>query len=377
VSWEAINLAASEFSKPSEPPSLCGLVYAGKRHIVSGPPEAAKTLCTLILALEHMRAGGVVAFVDFESGPGETRRLLEDLGATLGEVGDVFYFEPDGPPERNDIEMIAREKITLVIVDAAAGAYGVSGLDDNKRQDAEAFAATWIRGLWQQGIATIVVDHVVKSSELRGKFSIGSERKLGQADVHLGLEAVKQLHRGATGLVKVATHKDRGGHLSRPYAAEIELVSDAETHRISWQIRKPAATTQNENGWRPTFLMQKTSELLARSPEGLSRNAIQTSVYGKSNQHKRQAIDELIAGGYATEEPGPRGARLVKHALPFTSPTSPDLAATSPGELLNDLAHLAYPLQGGEVRGEVADEDEADELLRRHPDIAEGTGTAQ
>ena len=136
MNWEPINLTASEFDKPSLPPSLCGLVYAGKRHVLSGPPEAAKTVISLIVALEHMRAGGTVAFIDFESGPAETRRLLEDLGATKDEVGSVYYFEPSGPPAPDDIDRIVAYGITLVIIDAAAGAYGVSGLDDNKRQDA-------------------------------------------------------------------------------------------------------------------------------------------------------------------------------------------------------------------------------------------------
>ena len=137
--------------------------------------------------------------------------------------------------------------------------------------------------------------------------------------------------------------------------------------------------------------MQRVSEYLAAHSEGASRNEIEKNVKGKSNELKRQAIDELVALGHATEEHGARGARIVKHLSSFTSP---DLAPTSPGEVPHDLAHLAYPLQGGEVAGEVDSEhgqhdlagangsepadveeidwDELDRLRRDHADIAEG-----
>ena len=100
MTWQALDLAADIYSKPSEPPIRCGLIYAGKRHLISGPPEAAKTLLALIFAIEEIRAGGTVAIIDFESGPAETRRLLEDLGATLEEIGAIHYFEPDAATDR-------------------------------------------------------------------------------------------------------------------------------------------------------------------------------------------------------------------------------------------------------------------------------------
>ena len=99
MNWQALNLASPVYAQPSEPPTTCGLIYRGKRHLISGAPETAKTLIALIAALEEQRAGGGVAYIDFESGPLETRRLLEDLGATEAEIGALLYFEPDGPPD--------------------------------------------------------------------------------------------------------------------------------------------------------------------------------------------------------------------------------------------------------------------------------------
>ena len=54
MSWDAINLA-NIGERPPLTPSLggVGLVYPGKRHVFSGPPESAKTLAAYVIDKEH------------------------------------------------------------------------------------------------------------------------------------------------------------------------------------------------------------------------------------------------------------------------------------------------------------------------------------
>jgi AAA domain len=242
MKWQPLNLTADEYAKPTEPPVILGLIYRGKRHALSGPPESAKTLLALAIGLEWYRAGlGRFALIDFEQGPPATRLLLEELGATEAELADVYYVEADAPPTSADINVMLPAGVTLTIVDAAAGVYDASGLDDNKRADVERFARTWIVPLWQAGCTTILLDHVVKNSETRGRYAIGSERKLGQVDVHLGLEAVTHISRGGHGLIRVTVHKDRPAHLQRPHPCELHLTSDPDTHRLTWETRPPTS----------------------------------------------------------------------------------------------------------------------------------------
>jgi hypothetical protein len=210
VNWQPLDIGSQAYNVLPEPPELAGLIYAGKRHVVSGAPESLKTTLCYILALEHIRSGGVAGLVDLEMGPVAARRLLEELGAT-DELASIYYVEPEAPPTAGDLEAMLAASVTLAIVDAAAGAYSLSGLDDNKRQDAERFTRTWLEPLWKRGVATVTVDHVTKDREARGRWAIGSERKVGGADVHLGLHVVRQLSRGGSGLVRVDTHKDRRG----------------------------------------------------------------------------------------------------------------------------------------------------------------------
>jgi hypothetical protein len=344
MNWQALNLAAAEYEGKSEPPTVCGLIYKGRRHLVSGVPEAAKTLFSLIAGLEHMRAGlGRFALVDFESGPHAARLMLADLGAKPDELAAVWYIEADSPPDEEDFKALVDAGVTLAAIDAAAGAYGVSELDDNARKDAEAFGRAWTDPLWQAGIGTLVIDHVTKNAESRGRFAIGSERKAGRVDVHLGLEVAKPLTRGGSGAFRVRTHKDRPGWLRRPYATELEIASDPETHRLTWAFRDVSETV---DGWKPTQLMLKASRFLERQSGPVSQNAVEQHVGGKRD-YLRQAIDELVAGGFAIETSGPRRARLLTSVRQFDdfAPTADHFAPSGPP----DDCGLRPPSIGGEV----------------------------
>jgi hypothetical protein len=322
MTWQRINLGAPEFERPTEPPQTCGILYGqGKRHAFSGPPESLKTVVAHICGLEHTRAGhGGYAVIDLEMGEHATRLLLDELGYTLEEIAAVYYVAAEGPPDDADIQAIKDAGVTLVTVDAAAGAYDVSGLDDNKRSDAEMFARAWVKPLWNLGIATVLLDHVVKNSDSRGRYAIGSERKLGGVDVHLGLEAVKALHRGAEGIVKITTHKDRPGHLERPHPAELHLSSDPDTHHITWVFAEPSARQTASDEWKPTWYMEQVSRVLEKAlPETMNRGDVVTAI-GRNRKFVLDAINALIAEHHVAEKKGAHGAKLLTSLQPFRVP---------------------------------------------------------
>jgi AAA domain len=317
VSWNPVDLAKLPERAPVTP-TIGGLVYPGRRHVFSGPPESAKTWAAFCIALEHIRAGGVVLHIDFEMFEYETRDRLRQMGATDDELARFLHVEPESEATEYVIgELMKHRSPTLAIIDAAAGAYGLQGLDDNSRRDAEIFAQTVIEPFRVRDVATVALDHVVKKTDNRKGFAIGSERKVGGADVHLGFDAVVPFGRGRTGLIRITTHKDRFGYLPRPRAAELELHSDPDTFAVSWQF-KPA--DQSEDGFRPTVLMERVSKFLESRTDPASRNEIVTSpsVNGRA-QYVRTAIDALLIDGFAAEVPGPRGAKLVSLLQPFTS----------------------------------------------------------
>ena len=327
--WEPRSLAALE-ERPRSAPDLgrLGLVYPGKRHVFSGPPESAKTIAAYIVALEVMRLGGTVLLIDFEMGPWDARDRLRELGASDEELERLLYVEPEEPAtEEVVVELVERHQPALVVIDAAAGAFDLQGLDDNKRADVERFAGIYVRAFFVRGVATIVLDHVVKDSRSRGAFVIGSERKVGGADVHLGFEAIKPLHRGGRGLYRITTHKDRLGHIRRPTAAKLELVSDPDTHALSWALHEPDAG--DGETFRPTLLMERVSRFLETQAEAVSVNTIVREVRGK-REWVLAAVERLIEEGYAKSSDGPRGSRLIESLLPYRQDVEPLVPTGSP-----------------------------------------------
>jgi hypothetical protein len=67
-SWVPVDLATVD-ADPPEPPTIGGLVYPGRRHVISGEPEALKTWLLLILAVGEIRKGRAVLWIDLEMGP--------------------------------------------------------------------------------------------------------------------------------------------------------------------------------------------------------------------------------------------------------------------------------------------------------------------
>ena len=347
-----INLNSPEYATPPSPPSIKGILYAGRRHVISGPPESLKTLIAYMLLLEALRQGEGVCILDFEMGPHAAATLLRELGANPDELAAIHYTEPGGPPTAADIARIVGLGVGYVLVDAAAGAYDATGLDDNKRQDAEKFASQWIRPLWQQGIATTVIDHVTKNIDTRGKYAIGSERKTGQADVHLSLDALKPLHRGGSGLVKINVHKDRPGHLPRPTVYVVELTSD-EQHQISWELRAPLATETSEGDFRHTIYMERISRHMQLQPDHLySKNELEQGVEGKA-EYIRAGLTELIEDEHVIVV---EGGKYLKYHL--VRPFVPGSSQLVPDEVSVQLVPSSHPYKGDEGRDEPAGDEQ-------------------
>lgn len=310
-SWMPQNLASLADTPPVEPTlGGLGLVYPGKRHVFSGPQESAKTLAAYVVGLEVVRQGDRIVLIDFEMGPWDAKGRLVDLGATPQDLEAMLYVAPEVPATPAVIAYLIQQEPALVIVDAAVGAYELQGLDDNKRSDVERFTRIYVKEFWRASIATIVLDHVTKNSETRGNYAIGSERKVGGADVHLGFTVIHPIKRGASGVYKITTHKDRGGFMKRGKLAEFELVSDPDTHALSWAFTTPTESDE-EHPFRPTHLMEKVSRFLEMQPEPVPRNTVEKASLGKTD-YVRVALDTLTDEGYIVETKGPNRMRLVE-----------------------------------------------------------------
>jgi hypothetical protein len=280
------------------------LFYPGRRHLLSGEPESLKSWLAAIAAVEQTAGDRSVVWIDFEMGAGMVAERMRALGLSGPGFERFFYLEPDEPigsgTNAEDVtELVASAEPSLVVVDSFTPALGLHGLDPNVGVDIEKFNLAVMRPLQSTGAASVVIDHPPKNKDNRGKYSIGSERKTGAVDVHLGVEIVRAFGRGGSGLAHIRVHKDRIGWLPKPRAADLELVSDPNTGAVNWTVKAPDEAT-TEGDWRPTWYMEEVRTFLAGQRGAISRNQVCQGI-GRKRERVLEAIRCLIADGEVVE----------------------------------------------------------------------------
>ncbi|HEX3329179.1 MAG TPA: AAA family ATPase [Gaiellales bacterium] len=309
-------------SRPPEPPTVGGLFYPGRRHIVSGEFECGKSWLLLCVAADELIAGRGVVWIDADDmGSGATLERLRQLGVADERIHTHFgYLRPSAAYTSeawDGLERFVRDSTArLAVFDAFNPALAIQGLDPGKTPEVEQFYKAVVDPFKAVECAAVLLDHLVKNPETSRRYSYGSERKATGADVHLGLTGIAPFGRGKTGRAKIAVHKDRPGFLTRPSPGVLTVDSSPNDGRCSWHIAADASTT-GDGDFRPTGLMEKVSKYLELfTAEPKSRAEIEEAVTGKRD-YVRVAIDILVRESYAEEEKGKRGARLVRLVRAF------------------------------------------------------------
>lgn len=326
--WDAMELAgviSGEHPDP-EPTVLVRndgacLLYPGKIHSVAGEPECGKSWIMLHACLEQMEAGRSAFYLDFEDdAPSVVDRLL-GLGAAPELILErFFYMRPGGPLGRADWAIVARllekHRPAVVVIDGLTEALSLHGFDLNSNSDVANFLGLLPRRILLYGPAVVLIDHVVKNAESRGRYSIGAQHKLAGIHVAYQLEVVHPVVRDGDGLVNVTVQKDRPGHVRRVSVAKqvAELRTHSQGGLMTITLAVPAATSTGD-GFRPTELMERVSRWLEINP-GSSMRDVVASVSGKG-AWLQEALRALTSDGHAVLEAGIRGAHLFRIVKPY------------------------------------------------------------
>ena len=314
--WLPVPLAeAAANAAPAMPEHGRGLVYgSGALTLVSGEPGVGKSMVLAALVADEAQAGRTALYLDFERTPDLLHSRLTDSGLDAQALARILYLRPHSPATPAEIvAMVERLRPELVVLDSYDAALELFGLE-TKNEDVRKFAARVLDPLRSTGAPLVAADHVAKNPEQRRRYSIGGQAKLAHAEAHLGLTVIDPLRRGAEGRLKVRALKDTFGRL--PHAATFTLRSHELTGALSWRVGPVSEDADEGEGFRPTGYMEKVSRRLERSPEPLSRAALERDVKGKRD-YIRLALDTLVNEGYADEQAGERGARLVSLVRPF------------------------------------------------------------
>lgn len=300
-SWRAQNLLHYA-ANPEPPPTIGGCVYAGKRHLLSGESESGKSWLALAWCIEELARGNPVVYIDHEMGRSMTLERLRVLGAPDRWIPSFRYVDPTEPatlatPQIQELV----DNATLIIIDATIGSLALHLLDENSTTDIERWYQRVVDPLRASGAAIVVLDHVTKNPDTRGKYAIGSQRKVGASDVHLSCECIKPFGRHSVGLAKVTVKKDRPGHLPRPTLGTFTLDPSGIPNTYTWDAYAGLQTAPDDGHLRPTILMQRVSDYLEQHGPA-SKNMIEQGVSGRANGI-RLAIEALeIEGNISVEE---------------------------------------------------------------------------
>ena len=330
TTWHEVSLAGVLDGEPDDdlPTMLVRddgacLVYPGRIHVFAGEPESGKSWLALHLCAEQMDIGRHVVYVDFEDTLAGVIARLVALDVEPQRILTLFHYvrpsEPLGPEGRHALAgLLSRTLPALIVLDGLTEALTLHGLTLESNRDVAHFLELIPRFVARQGPAVIIIDHVSKDKDQRGRWAIGAQHKLAGVDgVAYGLEVVKPVVRDGDGLVRLIVAKDRPGHVRRT-AHEKKTAAEICT-RSEKNLLTLTVTTAGGHGpgadWRPTTQMERVSRWLELHP-GSSGRLVESSVTGKGPT-VRTALKCLVADGNATVEDGPRGSILYRVVSPY------------------------------------------------------------
>lgn len=315
------------------------LLYPGHVHSVAGESESGKSMLMLAVVVETIAAGGRVLFIDYESDPATVVDRLVKMGADPSELADhLDYVQPQTDPvngpylEASAWSAVKATRYELAVLDGVTEALSVSGVASIDNDEVTGWIRRVPRALARStGAAVVLVDHVTKSAEGRGRFAIGAQAKLAALDgASYIVEPLAPLGVGMCGRLAVRVAKDRPGRVrghggawrksDRTQAVAVAVIDSTNPERIAYQLDPPAKELDPEAAAAVATddLHNRILEWIRDRPEPPTLKQIKSAVRGRG-ESIAEAVDALIADGTITVRAGPRNARL--HSLtPITEP---------------------------------------------------------
>lgn len=198
-----------------------GLIYPGRVHSIYGESESGKSWVAQIATAELLRNDKKVIYIDFESDAHEIVNRLKGLKVSRANLLQYLtYIRPDGARDVADpywLDILEPARADLVIIDGVTESLTMWG-GETKDNDA---ITRWMRIFPRtvaaaSGAAVVLIDHITKNADTRGRFAIGGQAKLATIDGAAYLvEPIEPLAPGRTGVLTMRVTKDRPGQVRR------------------------------------------------------------------------------------------------------------------------------------------------------------------
>jgi hypothetical protein len=335
-SWAPIDLTSVlDGTDQPQPPTYMtredgvALLYPGKVHQFMGEAESGKSMLMHAEIARAIRAGQPVLLIDFESDQGTVVSRLRMLGAAAEQIrANLHYLRPDVDPRALTAELQAWKRLletryALAVIDGVTEAFAVYGVKSIDNDEVTAWGRAVPRQIAQRtGAAVVVVDHVTKDADTRGRFAIGAQAKMSYlTGASYSVEILSPIGVGMAGQLAIRVGKDRPG-LVRPHSGAwrksdrtqevaVATIDSTEPGSIRYSLgpHRTATTADSTGEWKPSAIMGQISQALEDAKKPLTLGQINALVRGK-RETINAAIQELEQGGHISIKDGPRNARL-------------------------------------------------------------------
>jgi len=270
-----------------------GLIYTGRVHSIYGESESGKSWVAQIASAEMLKDDKKVIYIDFESDAIDIVNRLKSLGVSRANLLQYFtYIRPDGPREADDPywqAILEPQSAELIIIDGVTESLTMWG-GETKDNDA---ITRWMRIFPRtiataSGAAVVLIDHITKNAETRGRFAIGGQAKLATIDGAAYLvEPLEALAPGRIGTLTMRVTKDRPGFIRK--TAGMWRKSDRTQEAAIFTIDSTKALMQyvigvpvSEDELEASKEFKKAKEIaeFVHNHPGCTRRLIQEGVHG-------------------------------------------------------------------------------------------------
>lgn len=302
-----------------------GLLYPGKVHSLAGEPGAGKTWVALMAVLEALCRGEQAMLIDWEDHADTAHQRLRSLGATDEQMLEQFHYITPGMSAKGGsvptwiVDLAAG--CSLVVIDSVGEAMADVGVGQNDDDAVALWGRRVTRAIAREGCTVLQLDHVIKDAESRGRWAIGSQRKLAAIDgAAYNAITIKPFTKTIAGSLKLTVAKDRGGNFATGSTVAIVGIDPSDgTMNVTIS---PDMSHDDHGEFMPTGMMERASRILEAGGE-MNRNALlgASQGIGKTTPSVlRQAVDKLVELDHVAVRPGPRGSTLHTSLNPYREP---------------------------------------------------------
>lgn len=287
-----------------------GLIYAGRVHSFYGESESGKSWLAQIATAELLKNDKKVIYIDFESDALDVVGRMKALGVSRANLLQYLtYIRPEGAREADDPyweAILSKDSATLVVIDGVTESLTMWGGETKDNDTITRWMRVFPRTVAQSsGAAVVLIDHITKNAETRGRFAIGGQAKLATIDGAAFLvEPIEGLAPGKIGTLTVRVTKDRPGFVrksagmyrksDRTQEAAV-VVIDSTKAQMQYIISPPT----DEEELKANMEIAKKRELIdyVHTHPGCSRRDLFAAIKG-DDKTKKDRCDQLLREDY-------------------------------------------------------------------------------